>query len=241
MTSLPSYDSSRGTERVGVSQQGRHARRLLVVSTGALLVTIVLALSGAGLWIQPGSLLAPLESRTAYLASAPPGWMFAFLIWMVCALSLVAFLFAVANYTEHRYAGLALILGVVGAGVDILGQVVLATILPPLAAEMPASRATFLALEQLSMACSSIAGPMFYTLGIPLITKALPREARLTRAFGSVALASGIMMVAAGFSNDANFVAVTAPLQLLSYCVWAVLAVRVMLSGPVLQPASLAV
>lgn len=241
MTSLPSYHSPRNEDLGHVGPQGEHSRRLLVVSTGALLGTTVLALVGSKLWIDPGSIVAPLESRTAYLASAPPGWTLAFLIWMVCALSLVMFLFAAANYTKSRYAGLALTLGAVGAGIDIFGQVLQVTVLPPLAAEMPATRVTFLTIDQLFFACSVVTGPLFYTLGIPLIGKALPRDARVARALGSIALACGLMMVAAGLINDAKLVTITTAVQLLTYCVWAVAAVRVMLSEPVLRPASVEV
>ena len=239
MTFAKSVDPRENQELAHAGPQDEHSRRLLVVATGALLGTIFLAMSGLALWIRPGSLLFPLESRSAYIASAGPGWVAGWLLWMVCALSLVAFLFAVANYTESRYADLALTLGAIGTGTDIFCQALQATVLPVLAAEMPATRATFLAVEQLCLVGSVTTGPAFYTLGIPLIMKALRHRSPMTRALGSVALACGAMMVASGFTTDGLFMGAATAVQLTTYCLWAVSAVRDMLATPALQPASL--
>jgi hypothetical protein len=203
-------------------------------SSGALLAlawtNVVLHATGLAMaWIglRPGSTLIPLRERMAYLASQPLAWKWGWGIWMLCAVSLVAFMTALrSRLPGNPVTGkLALIFTIVGMTADLFCDVLQIRTLPVAAAE--SSRAIFLAFEQLVTIGGLAVANGLYTLGILLMNLCLRDIARTsTLLVGWVAIVSGSALAAAGLVPSALLLQAATGLTIGAYSLWTVLVAR---------------
>jgi hypothetical protein len=188
------------------------------------------ALHGAGLvfaWfvLRPGSVTVPLADRMAYLASDPPAWAWAWGVWALCSLLLVAFLAALWRLLPERsaLAQLALVLAAAGMAVDLLCDVVQARILPFVAEEPD----LFLAFERLAFTGGLTVANGLYTAGMLCMNLRLrgliTAPARI--AGWATVLAGTAMAIAGLFPVEALLIASTGP-TILFYSLWTVLVAR---------------
>jgi hypothetical protein len=154
--------------------------------------------------MREGTILVPLAQRQAYLASYPPGWSLGWGIWMLSALSLVAFI-AVLVYSQGERSGLAqlaLNLACAGVAIDLFCDIVYITVLPMVAADNNPS--LFQAVERAAGAGGTVVANGLYAVAVLLVTIALWRQgaaARHTLWLGYGVFLSGMLMVLAGFTN----------------------------------------
>jgi hypothetical protein len=120
--------------------------------------------------IAPGSPVAPLEARLAYLAGRPLGWSLGWAVWVLCALALVWLLAVLRPYAMQRAAtaSLAVVLAAVGAAVDLYCDVLQIRELPRLAAAGPAVVPAFLAVERTAAAGGLIVANGLYSAAVLL-------------------------------------------------------------------------
>src|SRR5262245_8626081 len=112
------------------------------------LIALVLAAIG----MRPGTPLVSLSERLAYLADRPAGWTLGWVIWMGCAMVLVAFLAALAHRLgeDVRLAQFGLMIAVAGAAFDLMCDSVYIVVLPMLASRWPESEVVFLTVERVT-------------------------------------------------------------------------------------------
>lgn len=192
------------------------------------------ALHGAGLafaWfaLRPGSALAPLPERMAYLAESPPGWAWGWGVWMLCALLLVAFM-AVLRGTlpaGSDLARIALLATAAGMAVDLLCDVVQIQVLPLIAAAGPAETLLFLAAERLAFTGGATAANGLYTTGVLLMNLALrDRVGSLARLAGWGTVAAGYAMALSGLLPSPELLALSTGPTIGFYSLWTVLVAR---------------
>src|SRR5262245_12412224 len=113
--------------------------------------------------MRPGTPLAELSQRRAYLAEAPLGWTLGWGGWMLCARALVGFCAALAHRlpASGPVSGLAVTLAAAGAAVDLLCDTVHVVVTPRLASASPE---LFLAFEGTALAAGLIVANGLYTL-----------------------------------------------------------------------------
>jgi hypothetical protein len=191
----------------------------------------VIGLAFAAFGMRPGTPLAPLPERLAYLARAPLGWSLGWGSWMLCAGALIAFLAAVAHRLGERadLARLGLMVAVAGGAFDICCDAVYIVVFPALAAAQPPSEALFLAVERVTGLASLVIANGGYSVGALLITLALRGRKGLvpyTVAVGYGVAGFGLLLAAAGFTGVPWHAAWATPPTIGLYCVWAVLVAR---------------
>src|SRR5262245_34593082 len=109
--------------------------RPLAAAAGLNIALHVLGLGLAYVGMRPGSPVADLDARVAYLAARPALWTAGWGCWMLCALALVALMAALRTQAESREMGsLALMLTAAGAAVDLVCDLGQMLVLPDLAA-----------------------------------------------------------------------------------------------------------
>ena len=84
--------------------------------------------------MKPGTPAAPLLERIRYLAARPAGWTAGWLVWIACAVALVAFMRLLARAHPSPFATAAVTLAVVGAVIDVTCDVTYIFVLPARAA-----------------------------------------------------------------------------------------------------------
>lgn len=196
-------------------------------------------LHGAGLvlaWfaLRPGSALAPLPERMAYLAGSPPGWIWGWGIWMLCALLLVAFMAVLRGILPagSALARLALLTTAAGMAVDLLCDIVQIQALPLIAAVGPAETTLFLAAERLAFTGGATVANGLYTTGVLLMTLALrERIIPLARLAGWGTVVAGYAMAVAGLLPSPELLAVSTGPTIGFYSLWTVLVARDLESG----------
>lgn len=192
------------------------------------------ALHGAGLvfaWfaLRPGSALAPLPERMAYLAGSPPGWVWGWGVWMLCALLLLAFMVVLRGMLPEgsALARLALLTTAAGMAVDLLCDVIQIQVLPLISAAGPSETTLFLAAERLAFSGGATAANGLYTTGVLLITVALrERISPLARLAGWGTVAAGYAMAAAGLLPSPDLLAASTGPTIGFYSLWTVLVAR---------------
>ena len=191
----------------------------------------VVALALAAVGMRPGSPLVPLSQRLDYLAGAPLGWMLGWVSWMVCAVSLLAFLAALTWRLRERdeLARLALNVAVAGAAFDLFCDAVYLLVLPMLASWQPAPEQLFLTVERITGIGSLVIANGAYSVSILLLSAALrgrpgvsPRVVGLGYAVG----ATGLVLAAAGFTGEPAHAAWATPPTIGLFCVWVVCVAR---------------
>jgi hypothetical protein len=198
-------------------------RRLVLLAwSNVILHAAGLAVAWFGL--RPGSVVAPLAERTAYLAADPAVWRWGWGIWMLCTLVLVGYIAELESLLPPRsIAGrLALVLTASGMAVDLLCDVLQISVLPLTAAAGPSS--LFLAIERLAFTGGATVANGLYTTGVLLMTLRFGRRAGMpARLAGWATVLSGYAMVAAGLLPSPALLLATAGPTLGFYSVWTVL------------------
>jgi hypothetical protein len=200
-------------------------RRLAWINVLTHLVALLFAVIG----MRPGTALAELSDRRAYLATWPPGWTLGWGVWMLCALLLVAFAAAVAHRLPERQplAGLAALLAGAGAAVDLFCDSIQIAVLPTLAARQDES--LFLAVERIAGAGGLVVANGLYALATLLLTFCLRGRAGLgglVAPSGYGCFLFGMILTAAGFTGDMLLAELSTGPTILLYCVWAVAVAR---------------
>jgi hypothetical protein len=213
---------------------GPDASRLGLLA-GVNVVLHLLALAAAAVGMRTGSPLVSLEERLAYLAGSPLSWSLAWGVWLLCALALVAFLAEAGRQLPVREAGRTAPLfpaavAAAGAAVDLFCDGVQLAVLPLLAAEGPAATAPFRAFERAAGFGGLVAANGLYSLAVLLLTLEVRRlpGSRSAVACGWGVFAGGMLLVAAGFRDDAWLAALATGPTILLFCAWVVLVAGVL-------------
>src|ERR1700675_289901 len=105
-----------------MTQPYRHRYTLnLTALAWANVLLHVAGLTLAAVGMRPGTPLAPLPERMAYLAAAPIGWTFGWVAWTLCALLLVAFLAVLVHRLGEgaELARFGLMIAIAGLPIDL--------------------------------------------------------------------------------------------------------------------------
>jgi hypothetical protein len=190
--------------------------------TGLAWVTVLLHLAGlalALLGMRPGTALVPLETRMRFLGTHPAGWTAGWIVWMLCALSLVWFLFRVAGRFPPVLP--AAILAAAGAAIDLTCDAVQIAVLP-----VTSSRELFLVVE----ACAGLGGQVvangFYCLAIWVATRSIDSLDRAGRALGLAALLAGLVLSLGGLCQNLHVVQAATGPAILLFCAWSLRVAR---------------
>ena len=185
---------------------------------------LVLAVTG----MQPGTVLASPAARTAWMAARPPGWTAGWTVWIVCALSLVALLAALADRRPGAgaWGGLAVALAAGGAAVDIFCDTLWITVLPELAAQGPDR--VFLAAERALSIGGNVAANGLYSAAVLVMAHVLPGTGawRGPRLLGWLTAAGGFGLCAATLSGGSYAIALFSGLAIAAFIAWALALAR---------------
>lgn len=194
------------------------------------------ALHGAGLVLasccmRPGSPLAPLPDRLAYLATRPAGWSWGWATWMLCSLLLVAFLAALASRLPERRlaARLALLLAAGGMAVDLACDLVQIAVLPEAAAAGGAGLPLFRAAERLAFLGGATVANGLYTTAVLLLAAGMAGaglDRAATRAAAGATVSGGALLAAAGLAEEPALGAAGTAVAIGGYSLWALLVAR---------------
>lgn len=165
--------------------------------------------------MRAGSIAEPLNARVAHLATEPALWKLGWGVWMLSALT---FVFFMERLTRDRPAArLALVLGAMGAAVDLLCDGVQMCVLPQFA-----QSTEFLALERIANVGGLVVANGLYSLAVLVATRSL--QGHLLAALGSVTFVAGAVMVVAGLIDSPPLVVLSAGPTILAYCAWTLVA-----------------
>ncbi len=196
----------------------------------------VLGLAFAALGISPGTPLVPLPDRLKYLAGAPAGWTLGWGCFMLCALSLVAFLAAVSHRlgAAAGLARLGVVVAVAAAAFDLSCDAVYIVVFPMIASWQPPPEQLFLAVERLTGVGSLVIANGGYSVAILLVSADLHGRkgvGPVTTWLGYAVAASGFLLAAAGFTGVPWHAEWATPPTLGLFCVWVVLVARSLAAG----------
>jgi hypothetical protein len=185
-----------------------------------------LALAAVG--IRPGSPLVPLPERLSYLAASPLAWTLAWVAWMCCAATLIAFLAVVTNRLggEARLAQFGLMIAVAAAGFDLCCDSIYLLVFPMLASLQPPAEALFLLVERVTGLAGLVVANGAYSISILLVTLALrgqPGISRLAVGVGCAVAGFGLLLAAAGITWVPWHAAWATPPTIGLFCLWVIL------------------
>jgi hypothetical protein len=171
--------------------------------------------------LKPGTPAAPLMERIQYLAARPAGWTAGWLVWILCALALVAFMLLLARVHSAPLTTAAAMLAGAGALVDVVCDLAYIVILPARAAGDVSS---FLVFERRLGTASLTGANGLYSLSVLVATLALPAGARLTRGLGLLTFVAGLLLAGAGLTGDPRHVMVGTALTIPLFLAWSLAA-----------------
>lgn len=180
------------------------------------------ALHGAGLVfallaMRPGTPAAPLFDRLRYLAGRPAGWTAGWLVWIACAVALVAFVVVLDRAFPSPWTRAAVGLTLAGAALDITCDLMFAFALPVRAAGDVAS---FLRLER-TLALTSLTGANgLYSIAILAATLGLPRAWVVARGLGFATFVGGALLAIAGVTADPRHVLLATAVTIPAFVLW---------------------
>ena len=167
--------------------------------------------------MRPGTPAAPLLERIRYLVARPAGWTAGWLVWILCALALVAFMVLLARAHPSPFATAAATLAILGAVIDVTCDVAYIFVLPARAA---GEVSPFLDFERHLAAASLTGANGLYSLAVLVATLGLPRSATLTRALGVLTFVAGLVLAGAGLTGDPRHVMVGTALTIPLFLGW---------------------
>jgi hypothetical protein len=189
----------------------------------------IMGLAAAWFGMRPGSVIAPLAERMAYLAGRPPGWTWGWGVWMLCTLALVTFMAALRPYASRQplAAQLALIFTAAGMAADLLTDAIQIQVLPLVAQAGAGAPALFLAFERLALTAGATIANGLYTTGVLLMTAALRGTVgRLAWVAGWATVAAGALMALSGLLPAPALLALATGPTIGFYSVWTLLVAR---------------
>jgi uncharacterized membrane protein len=160
------------------------------------------ALAGAYFGMRPGSPLAPLPDRLAYLASQPLGWSFCWVSWVISAFTMLTFTVATARKIGDDLARFAVGVGIAAVTIDLCCDAVFLGVFPWLAARSTASD-IFVVVERTTTVVSLGVANTLYSFVVLILSAALWRQSysRIMCALGFAVFVSGLLLSAAGFTG----------------------------------------
>jgi hypothetical protein len=205
------------------------AARTLQALAWANVALHALGLVVAWFGLQPGSVVAPLTERMAYLADRPAAWNWGWGIWMVCCLLLVSFMAVLWRLLPGKPAAaqLALILTSVGMAADLLCDVIQIQVLPLAAGAGPSQPDLFLAFERLAFTGGLTVANGLYTSGVLLMNVCLRGLVGTPARFaGWATVVAGLALAAAGFIPSTLLLQGATGATIGFYSLWTVLVAR---------------
>jgi len=181
----------------------------------------VVGLVLAAATMKPGTPAAPLLERIRYLAARPAGWTVGWLVWVLCALALVAFMLLLARTHPSPFATAAATLALVGAVIDVTCDVTYILALPAWAA---GDVSRFLVRERHLGTASLTGANGLYSLAVLVATLGLPASATLTRGLGVLTFVAGLVLAGAGLTGDPRHVMVGTALTIPFFLAWSLAA-----------------
>ncbi|HZV02391.1 MAG TPA: hypothetical protein VFF73_37140 [Planctomycetota bacterium] len=182
----------------------------------------VLGLALGATLMRPGSIAEPLEARWQFLAERHSGWALGWAVWFLSALTFVAFMERLVRRVPE--ARLALVLGAMGASVDLVGDSVQGLVLPLVAASTPEPNALFLTVERAANVAGLVVANGLYSVAVLVATVQL--RGKSLAAAGSLTFVAGMVMVAGGLADSAQLVVISAGPTIVGYVAWVLLAAR---------------
>jgi hypothetical protein len=203
---------------------GSRGRHLLLLAWGSAALHGA-ALVAAATVLRPGSPLAPAADRLAYLVPAPAGWRWGWVLWMLAAGSLVAFLGALVPRLPQPSA-LILPLAAAGLGVDLVCDAVWMAIVPLAAAGAdPLGRLEI--WQRLALLGGTVAANGLYSWAVALAAAALYRAgARLAAGLGAAVATAGALLVLVGLAGASALLPAVTAATIGLFALWAPLAAR---------------
>jgi hypothetical protein len=189
----------------------------------------VAGLALAAAFMRPGSPLAPLSDRLAYLAAQPSGWTIAWCVWAACALAMASFAFAIAVELRTAPARWAVVAAAVAAVADLTCDARYAFSFPKLAFQADSAAHSFLAQERWTNFVSLAIANGLYSISTLLSTFALRGRVGLapgTTPAGVGVFACGMVLAAAGIVGSPDLAFWATPPTIGLYCVWVLLVAR---------------
>jgi hypothetical protein len=205
--------------------------RSLIVLAWANVLLHVAGMTLAALGMSPGTPLAPLPERMAYLAATPVAWTLGWVSWMLCALLLVAFLAVLVQRLgdDAALARFALMIAIAGLPIDLFCDAVFIFGLPMIAAWQPPAEPLFLVVERVTGVGSLVIANGAYSVAILLVSRVLQDRASIglgTVMLGYAVGVGGLLLVAAGFTGVPWHAQWATPPTIGLFCVWVVLVAR---------------
>lgn len=191
------------------------------------LLTNGIACLGMATVLAPASpLTADPASRMAAIASAGAWYTAVWITWMLAAVSLIGFLFALtASLGAPPLAILGLLLATIGLAPDLIAEAIAISVLPRLAAAGPSREAVgaFVLWESFHVVLTGLLGNGLYTLGGLLINLAAVGHERFPRALargGLVVWSLGLGLAAVTPSGEGWLMALMVGLTMASFLAW---------------------
>jgi hypothetical protein len=211
------------------------ARPLIVLAWLNVLLHIA-GLTLAAVGMSPGTPLAPLPERMAYVAAAPVGWTLGWVSWMCCALLLVAFLAALVQRLgeDAALARFGLMIAIAGLPIDLFCDAVFLVVLPMIASSHPPAEQLFLVVERATGVGSLVVANGAYSVAILLVSRVLQDRASIglgTVMLGYAVGVGGLFLVAAGFTGVPWHSLWATPPTIGLFCIWVVLVARSIARG----------
>jgi hypothetical protein len=204
--------------RVGISLS-----TLAWLNVGLHVAGLVLAAA----FLEQGSPLVPMPDRRDYLAGKPIGWIWAWAVWALCALTMVAFTAAVSKAVGGRLARQALMVAVAAAAIDLTCDGLFVLLLPDLANAPRVSDDKFLVAQGLINFFSLAIANGLYSVSTLLLSLGLRRffdQSMFT--LGFVVFAFGIMLAVGSIADSGATIFFATPLTIGLYCLWVPVVVR---------------
>lgn len=207
-------------------------RRLARINVCLHILGLAVALVG----IRPGTAIAALPERMAYVSGAPLAWTGGWGIWMLCAFAASGFVAALAHHLPDAggaaRAGAAF--AIAGAALDTFTETIQVAVLPQVAGWGAAEARLYLALERLATLGGAVIANQFYSVGVLLATLCLHgrgADARPAVAAGYAVFVFGTLLSAAGLSGAPSLMELATGPTILCFCAWTLLATRAV-AGP---------
>ena len=169
------------------------------INVGLHLVGLVFAAAA----MRPGTPAAPVLERIRYLAARPAAWSAGWIVWIACAVALVAFMLRLARAHPSALASTAVTLAVLGLVIDVTCDVAYIFLLPARAA---GDVSRFLEFEGHVGRASLTGANGLYSLSVLAATLGLPAPATLSRGLGAMTFVSGLVLAGAGLTGDPDHV-----------------------------------